>query len=147
MRELGVGQLRPDVAARHSAEAKEKSKVNKPRARRNRHAPKSTPALLRNKERAMHFENKLLRLGMELNSGERYYTVDVRKEGFTLGNAIRAEIERLIDQTAPQLAIERDSAERRRLLVKEVRRVRRVIKQAFPRALRKIRAAARATKP
>ena len=63
------------------------------------------------------------------------------EEAGGIGATMRAAIERIIDQTAPRLAVMRDDAERRRLIDAEVRRVRWMLRRELPRALRRMRSA------
>ena len=78
---------------------------------------------------------------MALRRGLRYPLALVKQEAGGIGATVRAAIERIIDQTAPRLAVMRDDIERRRLIDAEVRRVRWMLKRELPRALRRMRAA------
>jgi hypothetical protein len=51
---------------------------------------------------------------------------------------LRGALERLVDLAAPRLAITGDTAERRRILAKEIASLRREIKREFPRAMRRL---------
>ncbi len=90
---------------------------------------------------ALHYENQSIKLEMALRRGLRYPLALVRQEAGGIGSTVRAAIERIIDQTAPRLAVMRDDLERRRLIDAEVRRVRWMLKRELPRALRRMRAA------
>ena len=90
---------------------------------------------------ALHYENQSLKLEMALRRGLRYPLALVKQEAGGIGATVRAAIERIIDQTAPRLAVMRDDIERRRLIDAEVRRVRWMLKRELPRALRRMRAA------
>jgi len=90
---------------------------------------------------ALHFENQNIKLEMALRRGLRYPLALVRQESVGIGATMRAAIERIIDQTAPRLAVMRDDAERRRLIDAEVRRVRWMLRRELPRALRRMRSA------
>ena len=63
-------------------------------------------------------------------------------EQHKLGKAI----ERVIDQTAPRLAAAANDLERRRIVEKETRRLRWVVKRELPRALRRMREAGQGAK-
>ena len=89
---------------------------------------------------SMHFENQSIKLEMALRRGLRYPLEAVRREALALGATVRAALERIIDQTAPRLAILGTGLERRRLIDTELRRVRWVVKSELPRALRRMRA-------
>lgn len=148
---------RSDVAARHAknrgADIPEAAPVEKnaPKGRKtpgtNSGAdgiPGSEPAggsRARYKLAALHYENQSIKLEMALRRGLRYPLALVRQEAGGIGSTVRAAIERIIDQTAPRLAVMRDDIERRRLIDAEVRRVRWMLKRELPRALRRMRAA------
>ena len=53
-------------------------------------------------------------------------------------------VERVIDQTAPRLAVMTNDLDRRRLLDAELRRLRWMVKSEIPRALRRMRASGQA---
>lgn len=149
---------RSDVAARHAekrgADIPESAPVEKnaTKARKTPGAdsgaadglPGSEPAggsRARYKLAALHYENQSIKLEMALRRGLRYPLALVRQEAGGIGATVRAAIERIIDQTAPRLAVMRDDLERRRLIDAEVRRVRWMLKRELPRALRRMRAA------
>lgn len=87
----------------------------------------------------LHYDNSLIKLEMALRRGHRYPLASVKREALNLGGTLRAAIERLIDETAPRLALRKDPAHRRQLLQAEVRRVIRTLKSEQMRALRRIR--------
>lgn len=152
---------RSDVAARHAenrgADIPEAAPVEKnaPKARKTPGAnsgappgadqlPGSEPAggsRARYKLAALHYENQSIKLEMALRRGLRYPLALVKQEAGGIGATMRAAIERIIDQTAPRLAVMRDDAERRRLIDAEVRRVRWMLRRELPRALRRMRSA------
>jgi hypothetical protein len=78
-------------------------------------------------------------LDFDLVLGKRFVVGDVRREAQALGNTMRASLERLIDQTAPRLAVIKDQAQRKALLDGEIKQLARVIKSEFPRAMRRLR--------
>jgi hypothetical protein len=78
-------------------------------------------------------------LDFDLVLGKRFVVGDVRREAQALGNTMRASLERLIDQTAPRLAVIKDQAQRKALLESEIKQLARVIKSEFPRAMRRLR--------
>lgn len=88
---------------------------------------------------ALEFENAAIKLEMALRRGTRFPLDDVKREAYAIGGTLRAALERLIDQTAPRLAVMRDKAARQRLLIAECRGVARVINGEFPRALRRLK--------
>lgn len=90
---------------------------------------------------ALHYENQSIKLEMAMRRGLRYPLALVKQEAGGIGATMRAAIERIIDQTAPRLAVMRDDAERRRLIDAEVRRVRWMLRRELPRALRRMRSA------
>lgn len=87
----------------------------------------------------MTYENQQLKLEMALRRGLRFERADVKREAHGLGAMLRAGIERVIDQTAPRLAAAADDLERRRILEKEIRRLRWMLKREAPRSLRRMK--------
>lgn len=87
----------------------------------------------------MHYENSSLKLEMALRRALRYELAAVRREAAGLGAIVRAGIERVIDTCAPRLAAAHDDLDRRRIIGKEIARLRWVIKREAPRALRRMR--------
>ena len=91
----------------------------------------------------LHYGNQQIKLDMALRRGLRYALADVRGEAHGLGATVRAAVERLIDQTAPRLAVMDDPQARRALLGREIARIRRMVRGELPRALRRLRQAAK----
>ena len=89
----------------------------------------------------LHYENQSIKLEMALRRGLRYAIADAKREAHGLGATVRAAMERLIDQTAPRLAVMSSDSDRRRLISAELRRLRWMIKTDLPRALRRLRQA------
>jgi hypothetical protein len=85
----------------------------------------------------LHAENQQMRLAMDLARGVRYYRHHVRDGALGLGGSIRALIERVIDQTAPQLAAA-PSADRPRMIADAIRRLRQSVRWETVRALRQV---------
>jgi hypothetical protein len=96
-------------------------------------------ARTRYKAIAMQYENQQIKLEMALRRGLRYPLPAVRREAAGIGATLRAAIERIIDQTAPRLAVMTSDLDRRRLLDAELARVRWMLKRELPRALRRMR--------
>lgn len=90
------------------------------------------------KAAALKYENDAIKLEIALRRGHRYLLTTIRGEALGIGGTLRASIERLIDQTAPRLAVLTDPAARRQLLTAESAAIARVIKNEFPRALRRM---------
>lgn len=88
----------------------------------------------RYKAMAMHYENQCQKIHLALAQGVRFTTDEVKDEALGIGNTLRATIERLIDTTAPRLAVTKTKAERARILQMEVAALRKSLKNAFPRA-------------
>jgi hypothetical protein len=84
---------------------------------------------------AMHYQNQLQKLNMALMQSLRFDNRAVRDEAAGIGNTLRAAIERLIDTTAPRLAIAKTREERERILLAEITAMRKTIKNTFPRAM------------
>ena len=145
---------RPDVAARHAAhrgseipiviQADDRSATAQIYTTRTQSSATS-PALTdsegrtRHKADAMQYENQIIGIEMDLRRGQRYRVEDVKREAHGIGATLRAAMERLIDQTAPRLAVMSDETERKKLLATELRRMQRLIKTDLPRALRRLR--------
>lgn len=83
-------------------------------------------------------QNDLVRLGMALRAHRRYPLEKIRKEAQSLGGTLRSALERLIDQTAPRLAM-LPGPERVALLAEEAAKLRRLLRREPLRALRRIR--------
>lgn len=143
---------RPDVAARHAAqrgaevptptrggENATAAQIGATAAQPEGLADPLQDSRTQWKAHGLKYENETIKLEMELRRGQRYLIADAKREAHGLGATLRAAMERLIDQTAPRLAVMADEAERRRLIAAELRRMRMVIKTDFPRALRRLR--------
>lgn len=147
---------RTDVAARHAAErgqggaAPARSAENgatathAPRSAENDHASTADAdgaGRARYKAITLQFENQQIKLGMAMARGLRFNRKDVAREAVALGAIVRSAVERVIDQTAPRLAVMNAPDRRRELLGAELRAVRRALRAEFPRALRRLRSA------
>lgn len=84
-------------------------------------------------------KNNLKQLDFDLSYGRRFALSDARKEAQAIGNTLRASLERFIDTLAPRIAVTGDKTMRKHLIESEILQVKRVIKQEFPRALRRIK--------
>lgn len=87
----------------------------------------------------LQFENQQIKLGMDMARGLRFSRQQVSREATALGAIVRSAVERVIDQTAPRLAVMTDGDRRRALLGAELRAIRRALRAEFPRALRRLR--------
>lgn len=87
---------------------------------------------------AVGFENKTVKLGMALDRRLRYQREAARREPRVVGEMLRAAIERMIDQTAARLTVVRDPDERRALIAAETRKIKRVVRVEFVRAIRRM---------
>lgn len=104
-------------------------------------APVAMPAGMQRYTAArIEAQNNLVKLGIQLRTHQRYPLADVRAEALALGGALRAALERVVDQTAPQLAMLTDPVARRALLDSQARGLRRDMQRELPRALRRLRA-------
>lgn len=90
---------------------------------------------------ALQYENQQIKLGMAIARGLRFPRKNVAREATALGAILRSGLERVIDQTAPRLAVTTDPARRHALLDAELRLITRAVTAEFPRALRRLRAA------
>jgi hypothetical protein len=136
---------RTDVAARHAAQRGRVVGSTHPGAE-TATAPDLAPALgiddsgrAKAKTLLLHFENSQIKLEMALRRGLRYERAGARREAQGLGAMLRAGIERVIDQTAPRLAAAGNDLERRRIVEREIRRLRWMWKRELPRALRRMK--------
>lgn len=93
----------------------------------------------RYKTMVLRYENESIKLEMALRRGMRHPLPAVRREALGLGTALRAAVERMIDQTAPRLAAETDRAVRAALLRRECAAVARALRMEFLRSLRRLR--------
>ena len=162
---LGVGRLRDDVAQRHAQEAAQRAQTprsdpNPTPAEKNasyRNSAATTAATevdLGGVERTgagkaqyraalIHYENSLINLGLQLARGQRYDKALVKDEAAGLGNALRAAVERLIDQTAPRLAVLPHHLDRGLLLRREVRHIKRLLNLEHTASLRRLKRSAK----
>ena len=90
-------------------------------------------------------QNALARLSIQLRTHKRYPAGAIHDEAQALGATLRGALERLVDQTAPRLAVQRDPAARRALLVEQVKALGRTLRREMPRALRRLRLAGKKT--
>ena len=81
--------------------------------------------------------NKNLELEQEIRRRQRYPLEAVKHEHAGYGGIMRAGFERLIDQTAPRLAAG-DKEERKRILGKEIARLRRLVRYEPVRMMRRL---------
>ena len=86
-------------------------------------------------------QNNRDRLALQMEAGKRFPLPAVEDEAQALGATLRGALERLVDQSAPRLAITRDNAERRTLLVEQVKVLSLTLRRELPRALRRLRLA------
>ena len=84
-------------------------------------------------------QNRLVLLGMALRAHRSYPLDGIEREAAALGGILRSAFDRLVDQTAPRLAIERSAEGRRAMIEAEIAEVRRIFRREFPRALRRLR--------
>ena len=146
---------RPDVAARHQAnriaagivtpapapETASRAQDDAPEAAI---VPPADPAetaetLQDHQTRKITAENNLVKLGMALRAHRCYPLEDLRREALIIGATLRASLERLVDQTAPRLALMTAPQDRLALLQEETARLRSILNAEFPRALRRLR--------
>ncbi len=64
----------------------------------------------------IHWENEKIRLDMDLAAGQRLERDDVLAAASGIGGNLRSAVERLIDETAPRLAVTTGSNDRRAIL-------------------------------
>lgn len=84
-------------------------------------------------------KNNIKQIDFDMAFGRRFSVVEVRKEAQSIGNTVRAALERLVDTAAPRIALMPDRASQEALLRFEVAQLRRVIKAEFPRAFRRLK--------
>lgn len=124
----------PAVAARHeSARAKPKSKKIK-----NTDETPEIGGRAKYKSMVLHYENQQIKIEMMLRRGLRFELADARRESQSLGNTLRASLERLVDQTAPRLSVMKSKSDRLNLLSNELKKLKTIIKAEFPRAMRRL---------
>lgn len=144
--------LNPAVAARHAQVRQQKNKPaalqalapDTPKPIKTR-KPKTTAHVDDDTSRAhyervsQHFKNSKKALEFDLYMGRRFGLVAARREAMSLGNTLRATLERLIDQTAPRLAVMGHTQDRLHLLQTEIKLLTSIIKAEYPRALRRLK--------
>lgn len=145
---------RPDVTARHAAEKQGQPSANTSHPEKIAPAPendalsagavaekRSDPKESKShyKAQALAAENNTILLERDLRRGRRHALASVKKEAAGIGATLRSALERLVDQTAPRLAVMPQAAARADLIRAEIAAVRRLIRAEFPRALRRIR--------
>jgi len=86
----------------------------------------------------LRFENEMIKLEMLLRRHQRYRLPAVCREAHSLGLALRAAIERMVDQTAPRLAA-LAASQRLALLATECCAIARSTQTERVRALRRLR--------
>jgi hypothetical protein len=167
--ELGVGKIRPDMAEFHARKTREKGRHGKKSTSgisNYQSGKKNAPELpkqpvqdpapvgginepgepgehgggrLRYKTALIAYENQTLKLALALATGKRIPRTAALDAAGALGNSLRAAIERLIDQTAPRLAVTHDPARRAAILADQTARIRRAIEREFVNHLRRLR--------
>lgn len=117
----------PAVAARHEA------------ARNGEELQLQDGSRAKFKSMVMHYENQSLKIDMMLKRNLRFQKSSVRSEAQAVGNTLRASLERLVDQTAPRLAVVQDTKQRAAILQDEIKKLGMVAKAEFPRAMRRLK--------
>lgn len=125
----------PAVAARHEAARKGEAPAKKDSM------SMEAGSRAKFKSMVMHYENQQIKIEMMLRRGLRFDLADTRREAQAIGNTMRASIERLIDQSAPRLSVMQSRADRARLITQEINKLSRIIKNEFPRAMRRLQKA------
>ena len=87
---------------------------------------------------AVGYENKTIKLGMALLRNLRFQREASLREPRVIGERLRAAIERMIDQTAARLTVVRSTDERRALIAAETKKIKRVLKIEFVRAIHRM---------
>ena len=90
-------------------------------------------------------QNALARLSIQLRTHKRYPADAMHDEAQALGATLRGALERLVDQTAPRLAVQSDPGSRSALLEEQVKALGRTLRREMPRALRRLRLAGKKT--
>lgn len=84
-------------------------------------------------------QNDLVLLEMGMRAHRRYDLADITHEARAIGAVLRLAFDRMVDQIAPTLALQKAPERRHALIQSEVATVRRVIRLEFPRSLRRLR--------
>lgn len=98
------------------------------------------PGLAHYAQALLAAQNAMARLAIQMRSHRRYRMEDIDREARSLGATLRGSLERLVDQTAPRLAVMETADQRLQLLSAESSALRRMIRRELPRALRRLRA-------
>ena len=104
-------------------------------------AAAGSPRLADSTQALLASQNALARLSIQIRTHKRYPADAIHDEAQALGATLRGALERLVDQTAPRLAVQRDPSARRALLVEQVKALGRTLRREMPRALRRLRLA------
>jgi len=145
---------RPDVLARHAAKRKPVDVVACPAAEIAPRAPESAamedsgehstssiaePGIGDYTQQLLTAQNALARLSISLRTFRRYPLATIEREAQALGSTLRGALERLVDQTAPRIAVCSDDGARAAVLAAEIVRIRQTMRREMPRALRRLR--------
>jgi hypothetical protein len=145
---------RPDVLARHAAKRAPANVVAVQAAEIAPRAPESAatedsgersapvvadPGIGEYTQQLLAAQNALARLSISLRTFRRYPLDMIEREAQALGSTLRGALERLVDQTAPRLAVYREDGPRADVLAGEIIRLRQTMRREMPRALRRMR--------
>lgn len=125
----------PAVAARHEAARNSE----KPARKKRKVAEVQENSRQFYEQTLQQIKNNNKKLDFDLVLNKRFSLQDVRREAQSLGNTMRASLERLVDQTAPRIAVVQDEKQRAVILQDEIKKLGIVIKAEFPRAMRRLK--------
>lgn len=124
---------RPDVFARHAANRKAQP------ADSDDQTEQSPGTVAEYTQQLLSAQNSLARLAIDLRTHRLYPLAAIEREAQALGSTLRGALERLVDQTAPRLAVCSDDAQRAAVLEGEIHMIRQTMRREMPRAMRRLR--------
>jgi hypothetical protein len=83
-------------------------------------------------------QNAMARLALQLRMNRRYPLARIVAEAQAIGAILRAALERMVDQTAPRLAVLSDEGKRSAIIGAECDAVWRLVRRELPRAMRRM---------
>jgi len=124
---------RPDVLARHAAGRKNPTEDSEDQTEQ------QSGTVAEYTQQLLAAQNALARLAIDLRTHRIYPLAAIEREAQALGSTLRGALERLVDQTAPRLAVCSDDAQRAAVLEGEIHMIRQTMRREMPRAMRRLR--------
>ena len=125
---------RPDVLARHAAGRKPQQEDGT-----DDQIEQQAGTVAEYTQQLLSAQNALVRLAIDLRTHRLYPLAAIEREAQALGSTLRGALERLVDQTAPRIAVCSDDAQRAAVLEGEIHMIRQAMRREMPRAMRRLR--------